>query len=212
MSRVTRWWWVRHAPVTENNGCCYGQTDFGCDLGDEAAFAGLARLLPREAVWVTSPLKRTHLTAAGIVRAGLPGPDPIPGPGVAVEADLIEQHFGDWQGRTYAEIDEMQGENRHQLWLAPAQLRPKGGESFVDLLDRARPAIRRISQSHEGRDIISVSHGGVIRAALAEALDLDPERALAFTVDNLSLTVIERFSDAGVNHGWRVVVANRPPR
>jgi len=192
-------------------GRCYGQTDFGCDLGDEAAFAGLARLLPRDAVWVTSPLKRTHLTAAEIVRAGLPGPDPIPGLGVAVEPDLIEQHFGDWQGRTYAEIDEMQGENRHKLWLAPAYHKPSGGESFADLLTRARPAIRRLSEMHEGRDIISVSHGGVIRAALAEALDLDPEQALTFTVDNLSLTVIERFTESTVHQGWRVVVTNRPP-
>src|SRR5262249_16893806 len=162
--------------------------------------------LPREAIWITSPLKRTHLTAAEIVRAGFPGPDPIPGPGVAVEPDLIEQHFGDWQGRSYAEIDEMQGENRHQLWLAPAHHTPRGGESCVELVNRVRPAVRRLSEAYEGQNIISVSHGGVIRAALAEALDLDPERALAFTVDNLSLTVVERFTEAGVNHGWRVVV------
>ena len=27
MTTTTRWWWVRHAPVTVNNGCVYGQTD-----------------------------------------------------------------------------------------------------------------------------------------------------------------------------------------
>ncbi len=45
-----------------------------------ACFTGLAEQLPRDAVWVTSNLRRTHETAAAIIRAGLPGPERIPGP------------------------------------------------------------------------------------------------------------------------------------
>ena len=78
MSKPTRWWWVRHAPVTVNDGRCYGQTDVACDCTDAAAFAALARMLPEDAVWVTSTLKRTHLTATAIVRAGLAGPACLP--------------------------------------------------------------------------------------------------------------------------------------
>ena len=47
---------------------------------DGARFAGLAQRLPAQAAWVTSPLKRTHMTAAALVAAGLAGPDPIPDP------------------------------------------------------------------------------------------------------------------------------------
>ena len=71
--------------------------------------------------------------------------------------------------------------------------------------------MRRLNDEHAGRDIIAVTHGGTIRAALAEALDLDPERALAFTIDNLSLTRIDRFDGPELGHGWRVVTANQPP-
>ena len=85
---TTNWWWVRHAPVTVNDGAVYGQTDLPCDCGNAAVFAGLAARLPRDAVWITSALQRTHQTAGAIVRAGLPGPDPIPGPGVVVEHDV----------------------------------------------------------------------------------------------------------------------------
>ncbi|HYM02404.1 MAG TPA: histidine phosphatase family protein [Stellaceae bacterium] len=211
MADVTRWWWVRHAPVTINNGRCYGQTDLPCDCSNDAAFAALAQRLPKEAVWVTSPLQRTHLTAAGIVRAGLPGPDPIPGPDVLVEPELIEQHFGEWQGRTYAELAELNGNHWPRFWLAPAHEAPPGGESFVDLLTRAHPAIARLSAEHRGRDIIAVTHGGTIRAALALALDLAPEAALAITIDNLSLTRIEHFADANAARGWRVTAVNQPP-
>jgi alpha-ribazole phosphatase len=56
--------------------------------------------LPRNAVWVTSDLRRTHQTATAIIRAGRPGPQPIPGPEVLALADLAEQNFGEWQGLT----------------------------------------------------------------------------------------------------------------
>jgi alpha-ribazole phosphatase len=211
MGDVTRWWWVRHAPVTVNNGRCYGQTDHPCDCSDTAAFAGLAAKLPQDAVWVTSPLLRTHMTAPGIVRAGLPGPDPIPGPGVLVEPELIEQHFGEWQGKTYAELAEHSGNPWPRFWLAPAHETPPGGESFVQLLARAHPGILRLSHEHAGRDIIAVTHGGTIRAAVALALDLAPEAALAVTIDNLSVTRIEHFAGAEAAHRWRVTAVNHPP-
>jgi broad specificity phosphatase PhoE len=211
MVAVTRWWWVRHAPVTVNDGRCYGQTDFPCDCANEAAFAALAQRLPREAVWVTSPLKRTHLTAAALVRAGCPGPDPIPGPDMVVERDFIEQHFGDWQGIKYTELAERRGEAWHRFWLAPAHETPPGGESFQALMLRVHRAIRRMNEEYRGRDIIAVTHGGTIRAALALALDLKPEAALAFTIDNTSLTRLEHFPEPGISHGWRVAAVNQPP-
>jgi alpha-ribazole phosphatase len=209
--RTTRWWWVRHAPVTVNNACIYGQTDPVCDCDNEAAFAGLAARLPKDAVWVTSQLVRTHMTAAAIVRAGLPGPDPIPGPGAIEEHDFAEQNFGEWHGRPYAEHATLRADAYHRYWLAPADEAPPEGESFVAMMQRVGGAIRRLSKEHEGRDIIAVAHGGTIRAALAEALELAPEAALAFSIENLSLTRIERFDGGGLGHGWRVVGVNQPP-
>jgi broad specificity phosphatase PhoE len=210
-NRTTRWWWVRHAPVTVNNGCVYGQTDPVCDCDDEAAFAGLAGLLPKDAVWVTSHLTRTHMTAAAIVRAGLPGPDPVPGPGVLVEPDLAEQSFGEWHGMKYTALAALQADAYHRFWLAPAHEAPPGGESFVHVMERVARTVRRLNEEYEGRDIIAVTHGGTIKAALAQALDLAPEHALAFSVDNLSLTRLERFDGPGVGHGWKVVSVNQPP-
>jgi broad specificity phosphatase PhoE len=211
---TTRWWWVRHAPVVVNDGRCYGQTDLSCVTDDPPAYRRLAQILPREAVWVTSNLRRTHETAAAIVAAGLPGPAAFPGPDMTVEPDLAEQHFGEWQGRTYASLAEEKAEEYHRFWLAPAVERPPGGESFVDLLARASRAIERLTQQFAGRDIIAVAHGGTIRAALAMALDLPPETALAFAVDNISVTRLDHFPDeaGGRGHAWRVAFTNQPPR
>ena len=47
---VTRWWWVRHAPVVDHGGKIYGQGDIGCDVSDTASFEGLAAKLPEGAI------------------------------------------------------------------------------------------------------------------------------------------------------------------
>jgi alpha-ribazole phosphatase len=209
---TTRWWWIRHAPVTVNKGCCYGQTDFPCEVGDEAAFRAIAERLPQDAVWIASPLKRTHMTAAALVAAGARGPDPIPGPGIIIDPELIEQHFGDWQGVSYNELHARRGDEWHRFWLAPAHETPPGGENFANVVRRVGAAILRLNETYQGCDIVAVGHGGTIRAALALALGMPPENALGFAVDNLSLTRIEHFPEPGGAHGWRVAAVNQPPR
>jgi len=208
---TTRLWLVRHSPVA-HAGRIYGQADLSCDCSETALFAGLAEKLPRAAVWVTSNLRRTHETAAAIIRAGLPGPHPIPGPDTIEMADLAEQDFGHWQGLTYEELQESRAGDFHRFWHAPAHEAAPGGESFATVIERVSRAIHRLVDSHPGRDIIAVVHGGTIRAALALALGLDPEAALAFTIENCSITRIDRIDGPGMGHGWRVVTVNRPPR
>jgi broad specificity phosphatase PhoE len=208
---VTRFWWVRHAPVA-HDGRIYGQKDMTCDCTETPVFTGLARQLPRDAVWVVSNLRRTHETAAAIVRAGMPGPNPIPGPEAEAIPDFAEQSFGDWQGLTYEELRQSRGGAFHRFWHAPAHERAPGGESFVDMLERVSRAIRYVLDKHRGRDIIAVAHGGTIRCALGLALGLEPEACLAFTAENCSMTRIEHVAGPGMGHGWRVVTVNRPPR
>jgi broad specificity phosphatase PhoE len=156
-------------------------------------------------------LRRTHETAAAIIRARLPGPAAIAGPEILAVADLAEQNFGDWQGLTYEELNRMRNGAFHRFWHAPAHETPPGGESFGAVIERVSRAIRRLVEAYAGRDVIAVAHGGTIRAALATALDLDPEAALAFAIDNCSLTRIDHIGGPGMGHGWRVVTVNRPP-
>ena len=205
MTRVTSWWWVRHAPVTSAGGRIYGQRDLDADCGDGAVFDWLAAHLPADALWITSQLRRTHQTAAAIWTAGGREPaDPL------VEPDLAEQHFGDWQGLTHEELSRRRDGRWHRFWLAPAAEVPPGGESFEQLVDRVAGALDRLHDDHGGRDIVAVAHGGTIRAALAIALGLDPERALAFSVANCSLTRVDHILGKE-GAAWRVVCVNRLP-
>src|SRR5215831_13560178 len=90
---TTRWWWVRHAPVREDGGCIYGQNDLPCDTSDRVVFDAVARILPRNAVWYSSNLMRTHQTAQAIWDAGYPQPSEMPHVNV-----FAEQHLGRLQG------------------------------------------------------------------------------------------------------------------
>lgn len=208
MSIATRWWWIRHAPVPDG-GRIYGQSDLDCDCGDTEIFRILARELPRDAVWVTSNLVRTTQTAAAILAAAEPGR--FAGIAPAAVPAFAEQHLGEWQGQERKAFYAARQVGTHTLWFAPASERPQGGESFADLMQRVVPAIERLNLEHRGKDIIAVTHGGTIRAAIGFALGLSPQAALAFSVENCSLTRIDHLSAGGGDGLWRIVAVNHRP-
>ncbi len=207
MATPTRWWWIRHAPVPDG-GRIYGAGDVPCDCSDAAVFADLAAVVPAGAVWVTSHLVRTIETARAIHAA-----DPEKFAGVELRAlpELAEQHLGDWQGRDRKAFYAERKVGTHALWFAPADERPPGGESFVDLMHRVAPAIESLTRAHAGGDIVAVAHGGTIRAALGHALSIPPRSALAFATDNCSLTRLDHLPGADGAGLWRVVTVNRRP-
>jgi len=206
MSAVTRWWWVRHAPVVNGEGMIYGASDIECDVSETRHFESLARTLPGEAVLVTSHLTRTKKTARAITDAGLSFPEAI------IEEDFGEQNFGDWQGMSWDQMMEADPETYKVYWSDPTRNRPPGGESFADLIARTRAVIDRLTAEHSGRDIVAVAHGGTIRAAMAVALKLQPEQGMAIRIDTLSTSVLENVEDGllrGKGGVWRVVGVNR---
>ena len=205
-SRATRWWWVRHAPVIGLDGILYGSDDVPCETNNSSAFSFLASFLPKDAYWMTSQLVRTHQTADAIRKAGLNFPEPV------VEKSLGEQSFGDWQGLSWKKMEQLDKRKYDKFWTNPARNRPPNGESFQDLIDRVSLTIDRVNNEYMGKTIVSVVHGGTIRAAITYALNLPAEIGMSFTVDNLSMTCLE-YIDGGLLMGkgsaWRVICVNR---
>jgi alpha-ribazole phosphatase len=200
---TTRFWWVRHAPVVDNGGRIYGGAEIDADVSDNSTFASLAKALPQPAVFLTSALSRTHQTLAA-VRAQ--GRDDIPESPPA-DARLNEQSLGDWHGQRISDVFPTGGP-WPGFWMMPANERAPNGESFADLCERVAPAIHDIQAAHAGQDIVIGAHGGSIRAALRLALDITPEAALAFSIDNCSITRIDHLSAPGSRRAWRVVGTN----
>jgi alpha-ribazole phosphatase len=199
---TTRWWWVRHAPVREDNGCIYGQQDLGCDTSDRVVFEAVGKILPRNAVWYASNLKRTHQTAEAIWAAGFPKPAEMPH-----EKAFAEQHLGQLQGMNRAAFVASLPAGRH--WLTSLDEPAPGGESFRDLYNRACAAIERITRERAGRDVIAVAHGGTIMAAVGLALG-QPDKGLSFEIGNVSVTRLDHIA-VGSGAVWRLPMVNQQP-
>jgi broad specificity phosphatase PhoE len=200
---TTRWWWVRHAPVRNDGGNIYGQSDIACDTSDRDVFEAVAKILPRGAVWYASNLMRTHQTAEAIWAAGFPRPQTM-----IKEAAFAEQDLGQWQGMNRAAFlaNRPAGSN----WFADIDQPAPGGESYMDLYSRVTAAIARITVAEAGRDVIAVGHGGTIKAAVGLALGGLVEKGLAFDIDNCSVTRLDHIASAEVTR-WRLPMVNQQP-
>src|SRR4029453_14537435 len=134
--------------------------------------------------------------------AGFPKP-----PEMQHVSAFAEQHLGRLQGMNRAAFYASLPVGTH--WLTGIDDPAPGGESFMDLYNRARRAIERINAEQAGRDVIAVAHGGTIRAAVGLALG-DPERGLAFDIDNCSVTRLDHFAAPGKSI-WRLPMVNQQP-
>jgi broad specificity phosphatase PhoE len=204
----TRFWMIRHAIVEENARLrIYGNTDVElCPHSLEAQvsmYAALARRLPRPGdatVWLSSPLSRAQKTGAAIFAAGYPEQ------ALTVEPGLIELDFGAWQGLSYQELPHRLTMPPHGFWPIAGDERPPGGESMADGIARVGSVMERLARSYAGTDVVALTHGGAIRAAVAHGLRVGADNALHLSVENLSLTRLDR-----LDQGWRVVCVNELP-
>ena len=203
---MTGFWLIRHALVAENaRAVLYGTMDVElCPhtlVAQQPSYAALARSLPHPAHWVVTPLSRTQRTAAAIMQAGYQGPIP------EIVPALVEQDLGAWQGLPHADLPERLQEPAHPFWPLSGTERPPGGESMQDVIARVGPALERLATAHAEADVVIVSHGGTIRAAVAHALGIGATNALHLAIQNLSLTRLERHPE-----GWKVVCVNALPQ
>jgi len=202
MHDVTAFWLIRHALVEENaRACLYGTMDVPlCPdslVAQASVYRALGHGLPRKASWVVTPLSRTRLTAEAIFANGYPAQRPT------VEAGLIEQSLGEWQGLPHADLPARLSLPPHAFWPLGGTERPPGGESMAEVIARVGTTMERLAAEHVGGNVVVVSHGGAIRAAVGHALAIGPDNTLHLSVQNLSLTRMERHPN-----GWRVVCVN----
>jgi alpha-ribazole phosphatase len=201
----TDFWLIRHALVDENaRAFLYGVMDVPlCEttlLEQAPMYRALAARLPRPADWLVTPLSRTRRTAEAIFSHGYPRRE------LGVEAGLIEQSLGEWQGLPHHELPSKLVHPAHAFWPLAGHEKPPGGESMAEVITRVGAAMERLVEEHSGREVVIVSHGGAIRGAIAHALKIGPDNALHMSIQNLSLSRLQRTPEA-----WRVVCVNELP-
>ncbi len=162
---MTRLALIRHGPTDWNGeGRMQGHTNTSLSTAGyaEVAARGARGLNPHLAgyYWLASPLRRARLTAA--LLCGFAPPQ---------ESRLIEMDWGDWEGRTLAEIRAEIGPALQQNEDRGLDFCPPGGESPRHIQDRVRPWLVEIAAQRPA--VVAVTHKGVIRALMAGAYHWD---------------------------------------
>ncbi|MFD2676993.1 histidine phosphatase family protein [Camelimonas lactis] len=189
MSGTRRIFLVRHAPVAGPAGVIHGP-GAPADVSDSrlvAATRGALAQAASAASWC-SPALRTRQTAAAL------------GLAPAIDRRIAEQDFGAWTGCRHADLAAEPGDAYALFWRDAAGNAPPGGESFRQQITRVADFLAALAAG----DHIVVTHSGVIRAAVAVALDMQPEKALGLVIEPLSMTLLEHTPG-----GWRVGWVNR---
>lgn len=192
---------VRHAEAEDSaRGRCYGSLDVGLSERGRAQCVSLADALAAEPVAcvVSSPRVRAVETANRIAdRHGL---------GVRVVDALRELDFGELEGRTYDEIAASLPELYEEWMTHPTRVRFPGGESYDDLARRALHAVASLRRVWASNTVVAVTHGGVVRAVLADALGIPADRIFRLAVSPASLSVLDWVDDvpivAALNHAY----------
>jgi broad specificity phosphatase PhoE len=175
---------VRHGP-TEWTGVKRLQGRCDIDLSAEgrkltAAFAPvIGRWNPRTAI--VSPLARTRSTAAL-----LSGLDPT------VDERWAEAGLGEWEGKVPSEIGDDYGR-----WRA-GELTPPGGEAAAAVAARVQEAVH-IAAAQPG-PVLVLTHGGTIRAVLAQLVGLTADRLDPVAAPSLTVLEVQPGAAARLKH------------
>jgi probable phosphoglycerate mutase len=153
---------VRHGESSGNRDRIYATsphdlplTELGYRQAREAA-RRIGQLFRPELV-VTSAYLRAHETARIIADAlGLP---------LEVEPNLHEREIGAHRGRPYDSFLTEPDYDPQRPWA----WKPQDGESYEEVQARAAPILDRLAAAHPARDVVVVSHGGVMTTLWAYA-------------------------------------------
>jgi probable phosphoglycerate mutase len=196
---MTRFLLIRHAAI-DGLGSRIAGREPGRMLNAEgrAQALSLAEALARRAVdaLYSSPQPRAVETAEAIGRGlGLAAP---------IAAELDEVDFGNWTGKSYAELDLV------PLWRSFNDLhsstRIPGGELLIEVQARAVALLGELQQRHPGQTVALVSHGDVIRVALAHQLGIAIDFIMRFDIAPASISALELHE-----RGPRVLCVNHNP-
>ncbi|OLP16936.1 histidine phosphatase family protein [Leptolyngbya sp. 'hensonii'] len=161
-------YFLRHGETiySRSGGYC---GDLDPDLTPEGyemaqGFAETYRSVPWAAVYA-SPMRRTLATAQPLCTAiGL---------GAQIREGLRELAYGQWEGQTQEYVQQHFNQDYVRWLTEPAWNPPTGGETSVQIANRAMPVIAEIQEQHPDGNVLLVSHKATIRIILCSLLGID---------------------------------------
>ncbi len=180
---------VRHGETEWSaSGRHTGRTDIALTLTGEDAASGLGRRLAELGLNLTE--RRSSPRSRAVETARLAGL----GDGLVIDERLAELDYGDYEGRTTAEIRA-----QRPTWDLFRDGCP-GGETIDAAGRRADDVLASLAPEEDSGDVALAGHGHFSRILAARYLWFPAEHARYFGLGTASLSVL------GHEHEWRCVL------
>ena len=151
------------------------------------------RVEPITAIYA-SDLTRAWETAQSISK--------LQGLSVIKEVGLRERDFGEFEGKTFAEIEVLLPEQSLRWRKRDPEFYPAGGESLIALRTRVLQAAERLASQHPGEQIALVGHGGVMDVLYRAATRLDIQAPRTWALGNAAINRLLWTADGFTLVGW----------
>jgi probable phosphoglycerate mutase len=132
----------------------------------------------------SSPILRARQTAEAIAR----------GNRVIIEDALREVEVGEWDGKTFAELDAIESWKWFNQFRSG--VRAPGGEMMLEVQARAVGFLERVAWKYRNKQIVAVSHADVIRGVICHYLGIPLDLSLRVRIDPASVSIL-RISECG---------------
>jgi broad specificity phosphatase PhoE len=116
---------------------------------------------------------------------------------------LREENYGEWAGRTYAEIARTWPDQCRERERDRVNTRPEGGETLGEMQERVMAKMEEIAAEHPRGNVLVVTHGGPAFAFFSKVLAPDGRMRGNFTVANCAVNIVGR-----TRFGWKLVTLN----
>lgn len=170
---------LRHGETTLPGHFC-GSTDVMLSAHGWAQMRAAAQ---RHGPWdmiVSSPLRRCAEFAREIAAA-----DKL---AITLDERWRELHFGTWEGQHPRDVAATDSDALTQFWSNPqSDPPPHGGETWPCFQARVVNAWRDLAHLADGRRVLVITHGGVIRLLLGQAHGVPAPRLMSIDVPYASL-------------------------
>lgn len=188
---------VRHGETAWNIGArIQGQLDIPLNDRGRWQACRLAAALADETLRAvySSDLRRAYDTALETARAaGLP---------VIEDAGLRERHFGNFEGMSFTEIEDLWPQQALRWRQRDPEFAAPGGETLADFYARATGAAMRIAAAHPGGTIALIAHGGVLDCLYRAASHIGLRAPRTWQLGNASINRLLYTREAFSMIGW----------
>ena len=197
MTEPTRITAIRHGETAWNADTrIQGHLDIPLsDVGRRQA-ERLAQALSDEPITAiyASDLTRAWETAQYVAR--------VLGKEVIEEKGLRERGFGEFEGKTFAEIETLLPEQSLRWRKRDPGFAPAGGESLIVLRKRVLDAAERLAAKHPGELIAMVGHGGVMDVLYRAATRVDIQAPRSWALGNAAINRLLWTPEGFTLVGW----------